>query len=224
MALTVAQLTGCDDSHITYDESGVGLAADTWVAFSQLREAASEQGFDLRIASGFRNFDRQLAIWNGKVRGERSVHDDEGEPIAVLDLSEAEKIHAILRFSALPGASRHHWGSDLDVYDAAAMPQGYQLQLVPEEVRDEGMFGPLHLWLDTVTGPESSSGFYRPYAQDRGGVAPERWHMSFEPLARECVPQLTPEVLAGALAQSELELHETLLASLPELFKRYIQE
>ena len=224
MALTMAQLTGRDDSHIAYDEHGVGLAADTWTAFRLLREAAKAEGFDLRIASGFRNFDRQLAIWNGKARGERAVHDDKGEPVAIPLLTDAEKIRAILRYSALPGASRHHWGSDLDVYDAAAMPEGYQLQLVPEEFSAQGMFGPLHCWLESMTGRDSGSGFYRPFTQDRGGVAPERWHLSFQPLAQECWPLLTLDVLADLLAQTEPDLYDTLLAELPAIYQLYLQE
>ncbi|MCZ8486094.1 D-alanyl-D-alanine carboxypeptidase family protein [Vibrio lentus] len=30
--------------------------------------------------------------------------------------SEQQKLSAILRWSALPGASRHHWGCDFDVF------------------------------------------------------------------------------------------------------------
>ncbi len=38
--------------------------------------------------------------------------------------AEAERVAAILVWSALPGASRHHWGTDCDVIDAAALPPG----------------------------------------------------------------------------------------------------
>ena len=37
----------------------------------------------------------------------------------------------ILEWSALPGASRHHWGSEFDVFDLAALPEGYRVQLLP---------------------------------------------------------------------------------------------
>ena len=36
----------------------------------------------------------------------------------------AARIDAILCWSALPGGSRHHWGTDCDVIDAAALPAG----------------------------------------------------------------------------------------------------
>jgi LAS superfamily LD-carboxypeptidase LdcB len=224
MALTVAQLTGRDDSHITYADSGVGLTAETWQAFTTLRKAGAEQGFDLRIASGFRSFVRQLSIWNGKAGGTRPVHDDQGEPVAILDLPDAGKIHAILRYSALPGASRHHWGSDLDVYDAAAMPRDYHLQLVPGEVTEAGIFGPLHAWLDAQIDEGSAAQFYRPYAADRGGVAAERWHLSYRPLACKCMPMLTPAVVEAELAKANIALAEVLQEQLPEIFQRYINE
>ena len=38
-----------------------------------------------------------------------------------------------MRWSAIPGSSRHHWGTDLDVYDAAAVTPDYQVQLTPQE-------------------------------------------------------------------------------------------
>ncbi len=40
---------------------------------------------------------------------------------------------AILRWSALPGGSRHHWGCDFDVYARNLLPPGTQLQLEPWE-------------------------------------------------------------------------------------------
>lgn len=224
MALMVAQLTGRDDSHITYADGGVGLTDETWRAFTTLRKAGVEQGFDLRIASGFRSFARQLAIWNGKASGIRPVHDDLGEPVAILDLPDTEKIHAILRYSALPGASRHHWGSDLDVFDAAAMPADYRLQLVPGEVTEAGIFGPLHAWLDAQIEEGLAAQFYRPYASDRGGVAVERWHLSYRPLACDCMPLLTPAVVEAELANAGFALADVLREQLPELFQRYIKE
>ena len=121
MKLGPAQLTGRSDDHLLYVE-GVGLQSDCWRALGALRGKAARKGFDLQVASGFRSFDRQLTIWNGKARGERPVHDDEGLPVNLDRLSPVERVTAILRFSALPGASRHHWGTDVDVFDAAALP------------------------------------------------------------------------------------------------------
>jgi hypothetical protein len=219
--LNAAQLTGRADDHIHYRD-GVGLQAGTWSALETLRKDGLAAGFDLQVASGFRSFERQLAIWNGKARGEREVHDDSGRPLAMGALDSRGKIEAILRFSALPGASRHHWGTDLDVFDGLALPPGYRLKLTPEEVADDGLMGPFHRWLDDAIADEGQ-GFYRPYDQDRGGVAVERWHLSFAPLACCCEEDLTVDLLADALAGCEIELAADIQHWLPFIHARYIK-
>jgi len=52
---------------------------------------------------------RQAEIWNAKAAGLRPVLDANEQPIDTGTLSERELVFAILRWSALPGASRHHW-------------------------------------------------------------------------------------------------------------------
>ncbi len=221
MSLTDAQLTGRDESHLHYRGS-IALMPACWQAFEELRSAAAQAGFELCIASGFRSFERQLAIWNAKASGQRPVHDDRGLVVAMSALSPLQQVRAIMRYSALPGASRHHWGSDLDIYDAGALPEGYQLQLTPQEVADDGMFGALHYWLDEQIAADTAAGFFRPYATDMGGVAPERWHLSYAPLAQQCAAQLTPDCLRDALATGELVYTELVLSELAALYERYV--
>ncbi len=219
--LDARQLTGREDSHIEWRD-GVGLQPACWTAFEALRVKAAEAGFDLAIASGFRSFDRQREIWNLKAAGERSVHDDAGHALDLAAMSDADKLAAIMRFSALPGTSRHHWGTDLDVYDAAAMPTGYRLQLEPAEVADDGMFGPLHRWLDEQMAAGTAAGFYRPYDRDRGGVAPERWHLSFAPGAVDCEQQLSADLMTEVISGTGLVLEAAVLSRLPALLERYV--
>ena len=221
MTLTSAQLTGRDTSHLVQVTDTVYLQPECAEAFTKLRGQAREQGFDLRIASGFRSFERQLAIWNGKATGERPVYTDAGEVLESSAVSPAELVHHILRYSALPGASRHHWGTDMDVYDAAAVADGYQLQLSPAEAAEGGVFGPLHQWLDTLIAQDRAHGFYRPYATDRGGVAPERWHLSFAPLARSCEASLDVDTLRQVLRENPLQLKDWVLSEIGEIYCRY---
>ena len=93
---------------------------------------------------------------------------------------------AILLWSALPGASRHHWGTEIDVIDRAALRPGQHAQLIPAEYCAEGVFGGLDRWLTEHAG---AFGFFRPYDRDRGGVQPEPWHLSFAPVSvQRCRP------------------------------------
>lgn len=220
--LTAQQLTGQDSSHLCDLGGGQQLQAPAAAAFELLRMDAREAGFELAIASSFRSFERQCEIWNGKARGERPVYGDADERVLLGQLPHAERVHAILRFSALPGTSRHHWGSDLDVFDAAAVAPGYQLQLCAAEVAPGGLFDPLHRWLDERMAADQSQGFFRPYAADNGGVAPERWHLSHAPCATPCEAQCNPGLLASVLAVADIELWEEVRNHLNTLCQRYV--
>ena len=100
-------------------------------AFLALQQAAKNAGFNLQPASTFRDFERQKLIWNAKFNGERKVHDDKGNAIELEGLSDWQKCQAILRWSAVPGASRHHWGTEIDFFDPDVLPEGKKLMLEP---------------------------------------------------------------------------------------------
>jgi LAS superfamily LD-carboxypeptidase LdcB len=193
-------------------------------AFTQLQSDAREAGFDLSIVSAFRSFERQLAIWNGKASGQRCIHDDTGAPINISELSVDQLVHAIMRFSALPGTSRHHWGTDVDVYDQAAVSEDYAVQLVPTEVAAGCVFDAMHCWLDERIAVDESYGFFRPYASDTGGVAVERWHLSYAPLSLGCARQLTEAIVreCWSSCDSHLLLREELDVQLPAIMERYL--
>jgi len=229
-ALTPEQLCGLDDSHLVSLPCGNRLQRESEEAFNLLRADALKAGFDLAIASSYRSFARQLTIWNGKVCGERAVLDDAGCDVVMDSLSQAEKLKAILRFSAIPGTSRHHWGTDIDVFDAAAMPSDYHLQLTPQEVAPGGIFDALHCWLDEKISQNQSRGFYRPYAIDREGVAVERWHLSFAPLSRACAQDaqlplnlaFLKEAWSGSDDCAPLLLREEIEANWQAIQSRYV--
>ena len=221
-----AFLTGRDESRLVKLIHGHRLLPQAAAAFNDLKADASAAGFNLAVASSFRSFERQCAIWNGKAQGQRAVHDDSGVMLQRSELSEEQWLHAILRFSALPGTSRHHWGSDLDVYDAAAVAGDYQVQLTPQEVAPGGVFDPLHCWLDERMATNQSHGFYRPYALDRGGVASERWHLSYAPVARSCESCLSVRTLRAAwdsiAEEPHLVMRELVEVDIEKILARYV--
>lgn len=223
---TAPLLTGQLESHLCTALEGERLGAlvhrDVVAPLLELRMAARVAGFDLALVSGFRSFERQCSIWNRKATGELAVLDSAAQPIDIATLTPRELVLAILRWSALPGASRHHWGTDMDVYDAATTPPGYEIQLVPAEVERGGMHAPLHEWLDARIATGTAFGFYRPYDRDRGGVAPERWHLSYAPLATAFLQYLTPDVLRETVAAADLALKETVLEHLDEIHARFV--
>jgi LAS superfamily LD-carboxypeptidase LdcB len=221
-----AALTGSTDDHLCTEAQGELLDArvhqDVLAPFLDLKAAAAQAGFELTIFSGFRGFERQLSIWNRKARGELAVLDSDAVPLDLGDLTPRELVFAILRWSALPGGSRHHWGTDLDVIDAAAIPPGYEIELIPQEVDPGGMFGPLHDWLDDRMEDGAAFGFFRPYDEDRGGVAPERWHLSHGPVAHRFEERLSPAILGEVLSTAKMELKTVVLDHLDEIYERFV--
>lgn len=217
------QLLGLDENFlVSSPELHCRLHPETLAAVLDLAARAANFGFILRIASSFRSFERQLLIWNDKAKGKRAVLDSAGVPLDVAKLTDREKVFAILRWSALPGASRHHWGTDLDVYDASRIADNYQLQLTVAETETGGPFADFHRWLDKeLTNPACQ--FYRPYSEDKGGVAPEPWHLSYAPLAKNYAQLFTADVLREHIEQSPLELKDAVLENFDEIFQRYVR-
>jgi LAS superfamily LD-carboxypeptidase LdcB len=218
--VTPLELTGQTRTHIVeLSEPPCALHAHVVAPFLNLRRAARIEGFDLVPVSSFRDFVRQLAIWNAKFSGEKPLYDADGRPLKAGRLAPAERIAAILRWSALPGASRHHWGTDLDLIDRAAIAAGYRVQLTAAEYAPEGPFARLAQWLE-VNAPRF--GFFRPFRGVLSGVQPEPWHFSFAPLAESARRSLTCAMLREALEDAPLFGKEAVLPRLEELHARYV--
>ena len=191
-------------------------------AFRKLQEKALASGFKLEAVSKYRSFSRQLSIWNRKAEGKQVVTDDRGHPLDISGMDHTARMFSILRWSALPGASRHHWGTDIDVIDAGALPSGYQVRLTADEAAPDGVFGSLHEWLDDQIDNQSAFGFFRPYSVDAGGIAPERWHLSYAPRARIFQKHWNLECLRNRLEASDLALKQEVLDNLDTIFQRFI--
>ena len=214
------ELTGQVRTHIAdVSDPKCALHAHVVAPFLNLRRAALADGFDPVPQSSFRDFSRQLMIWNGKFTGERPMVDASGLPLDVRDLTPRERIEAIMLWSALPGASRHHWGTDIDLIDRQAAPPGYRIQLTPEEFAPGGPFAPLAAWLEVNA---ARFGFFRPFRGELSGVQPEPWHFSFAPVAESARRSLSPAVLHKAIAAAPLLGKDEVLERLESLHARYV--
>ncbi|MEX1034088.1 MAG: M15 family metallopeptidase [Cellvibrionaceae bacterium] len=217
-------LTGQTESHLVeVAELGCRLHAQVVGPFKQLRAAARIAGFDLAVASSFRDFSRQQAIWDDKLAGRRPVLDDHGVPVALERLDDWGKVQAVMRWSALPGASRHHWGTDLDIFDRNGLgPDHPHVELTAAEWQPGGPFYEFHGWLGEAMARGQACGFVRPYSVDRGGIACEPWHISYEPVAADFQRTLSAAVLREVISQADIALRDTVLSHLDEIHRRFI--
>jgi LAS superfamily LD-carboxypeptidase LdcB len=219
-ALTPLELTGRARTHVRMvARFGCALHPEAAEALLALRTAAAREGIEVHPVSGFRDFWRQLAIWNEKYSGARALLDAAGAPLDAAALDPAQRVAAILAWSALPGASRHHWGSDCDVIDRSALEPGAPVNLLREDYAAGGRYERLANWLAAHA---ADYGFFHPYDQDRGGVQPEPWHLSFAPVAGPALAALNVGLLTEALAGAALGGREALEPRLPELHRRYV--
>ncbi|TMP58293.1 M15 family metallopeptidase [Pseudoalteromonas sp. S1612] len=211
-------ITGQSDAHLVAIQNHY-LHANIVNDFVALQSAAASAGFDLCIASSFRDFNRQSAIWNAKFSNKRVVLNKAQQAVELNSLSDIEKCTAIMLYSALPGASRHHLGTDLDIFDKRAVSNDYELQLTPDEYQHGGPFAELSQWLDTHL---AEFGFYRPYQHDLGGVAPELWHISHIAQSEQLMRHLSVEVLHNCIKESDLLGKDAILTHLPALYERFV--
>jgi LAS superfamily LD-carboxypeptidase LdcB len=217
---TPSSLTGKARDHIHQNESPrFAIHRDALAGYEAMRSAASQHGFDIEINSGFRDFDTQLSIWNRKFRGERPLYGRDGSVMNRSAMTEEQVVDAILIWSALPGASRHHWGTEIDVVDRAATPDGYEIQLLPAEYEAGAIYGPFNAWLNDNI---ELFGFFRPYREFRGGVSHEPWHLSYAPVSGPAMQAHTIDVLADAIESAEIEGSAVILDKLDWIYQNYV--
>lgn len=145
------------------------LRRDAWEAFILMSEAAKKDGISLTIISGARNFERQTRIWENKWNGNVKV---QGKNLATEVSDPAERARMILLFSSMPGTSRHHWGTDIDINN---LEDSY-FQSGKGKKEYEWLLANAHKY-----------GFCQPYTvkgTDRtSGYEEEKWHWTYMPVA-----------------------------------------
>ena len=222
---SISALFGLSEDHLVDLDDGIMVHEAIVEPFRALRDRAANEGIDLAVASGFRSYHRQKIIFDEKWQGKRSVLSDDDRLLDRREFEDSEWLERILRFSALPGTSRHHWGTDIDVFDRAALNADQQPALLPSEYHATGVFARLGEWLQEHMARDNAEGFFRPYDIDTGGVSVEPWHLSFRPTAERFAEQMSAEALRELwIANPTLqpEAYPLIEDKLDQLFDRYV--
>lgn len=130
------------------------------------------RGHWLKIISGTRNFWQQKAIWERKWQS--------NTPMFGTGIDNAKHI---LRYSSMPGSSRHHWGTDLDINSLE--PGYFKAGRGLREIT----------WLRQHAGEFGFCEVYSPRSTGRlRGYEPESWHWSYMPLAKQYLSHYSTNV------------------------------
>ncbi|TRZ41417.1 M15 family metallopeptidase [Robertkochia solimangrovi] len=173
-----------------YGGESIGLRKEAYESFLKMKEAAAKEGIDINVVSGYRNYARQKGIWERKYK----AYTTEG-------LKPEEAIDKIIEWSTIPGTSRHHWGTDIDIIDGSEPATGDVL--VPEKFHGEGPYRKLRVWLEAHA---ADYGFYIVYTNkpDRKGFKYEPWHYSYAPISREMLKQYRKLDVKKVLTEEKL--------------------
>jgi LAS superfamily LD-carboxypeptidase LdcB len=221
----IKQLTGQTTAHLVEFGELAQLHKETVSDWLALSVSAAYAGFELAIASSFRSFERQLIIWNQKANGERALLDAEERvigPEEIASMSAEALLFEMLRWSALPGSSRHHWGSDIDVYDKKAVLADEPFELLASDCVVGGKFATLHEWLDKKIASNEANGFFRPYVGNNK-VMHEPWHLSHKPVSACFEAELSYQLLKDFYqGNAQIALNTEIADNFEAIYTQYI--
>jgi len=199
-------LIGMDDSRIVSDT--ILLEKETYSAFIKMKDAAEKDGIIIKLVSGFRDFYRQQMIWNNKYKKFTNEFSLDG-PTAIKE---------IIRFSTIPGTSRHHWGTEIDIIDKNF--ENEKDLLISKKYEEGGIFNSLKKWMDKNS---KRFGFYIVYDDDsnRPGFEYEPWHYTYKPVSDLYQREFLKLNLKSIISKTNVEGKEFIN---DEFIKKYIDE
>lgn len=166
------------NAHARGSAIGRFLRKESYDAFVKMEEAAKRDSVELYIISATRDFMAQKAIWENKWEGRTLV---EGKNLTTIADSK-EKARLILLYSSMPGTSRHHWGTDMD------------LNALENSYFDSGKGLRIYNWL---VAHAYEYGFCQPYtskSEGRTGYEEEKWHWSYLPLSKNLLREYKSKI------------------------------
>jgi len=161
-------LTGRGDLILVGDS--FKLQKPVYEAFLKMKSAALKEGILIQAVSSYRSYNHQKNIWNRKY----NKYLSEG-------FLPKEAIEEIIKYSTLPGTSRHHWGTDIDIIDGMViMPKNILLE---ENYNAGGVYYKLKTWMDLNS---EKFGFHLVYDNSltRKGFKYEPWHYSYKKISQ----------------------------------------
>lgn len=186
---------------------GFSLRKEAYDAYLKMSEAAAKKGIKIKAVSSYRTYAHQNRIWERKYKQFTSY-----------GLSPTDAINKIVEYSTIPGTSRHHWATDIDIIDDNATYSGDVL--VAEKFHGEGPFCKLKEWLDKNA---NRFGFYIVYTDNpkRKGFKYEPWHYSYAPISKPMLKEYRKLDIKEMLQKEKLMGNDYFTS---EFISKYISE
>lgn len=164
-----------------------GLLPEAFLKFKQMQNDAKKEGVEIEIVSGYRSYEKQKSIWNNKY-----IKNFERRIFGV------KNINRIIQYSTIPGTSRHHWGTDIDIIDKRFISKGDLL--IEKNYTENGIYSELFSWMKKNS---NKYGFYLVYddSPERKGFKFEPWHYSYKPLSVEFLQRFIDRNLLFKITQ-----------------------
>jgi LAS superfamily LD-carboxypeptidase LdcB len=158
------------DSIYTDGRKDFYLRKEVYQAYKKMYSAAFKDSVKLIIISAERSFEDQKVIWENKWTGKATIN---GKRIPYNLNTNVDKAKYILQSGSMPGTSRHHWGTDVD------------LNSIEKEYFETPKGQTVYNWLKKNA---KKFGFYQPYtpfdSKRKKGYDEEMWHWSYVPTAK----------------------------------------
>lgn len=201
IAFTAFPLYSIQNKMISYDEligkgnprlygNSYKLRKEAYDSFLKMKAEALKENINIQIVSSYRNFAHQNKIWTRKYK----LFTEQG-------LIPEMAIKKIIEYSTIPGTSRHHWGTDIDVIDGNTKHPKNALR--EEHFHGNGPFCKLKEWMDKFS---ESYGFYIVYnnSYNRKGFKYEPWHYSYKPLSKKYLQEYKKIELSEMIKNEDL--------------------
>lgn len=171
-----------------YSDEKRYLRKDVLTAFIKMYEAAKADGIPLKVESATRNFVNQKRIWEAKWTGKRLIEG--GKDATKAWPNPVDRAKTILKWSSMPGTSRHHWGTDIDINQ------------FENDYFESGEGLKVYNWLQANG---AKFGFCQVYTKKNdarpNGYNEEKWHWTYTPVSKKLTmiaqQQMRDDMISG---------------------------
>ena len=173
------------------------LQKEAYLSLEKMIKEARRQGVKIKVISSYRDFNHQNRIWKRKY-----------DKFVSQGYSSKKAVDKVKEYSAIPGTSRHHWGTEVDLSGGS-----YSLKNTVSSSKYK-------IWMNKNA---HKFGFYRVYTYNklRDGYNYESWHYSYRKLSKPMLEQYNQLDLVKILKNQKIAGNKYFTAS---FIKKYKEE